>query len=115
LSGFWHAKQPITKETEHLGRIGIETLQSYPIREFYLRINRKPHFIERRSKMIIALRDVWTKFEKYAQDKGYTKRILTAYVLCNQQGNLIKLISIRSGQHKMVIWEDNMDYYEMDI
>jgi hypothetical protein len=65
--------------------------------------------------MIIALRDVWTKFEKYARDKGYTERPLTAYVLCNQQGNLIKLISIRASQHKMVIWEDNEDYYEMDI
>jgi len=65
--------------------------------------------------MIIPLRDVWAKFEKYARNKGYTERILTAYVLCNQQGNRIKLISIRCGQQKMVICEDNMDYYEMDI
>jgi hypothetical protein len=65
--------------------------------------------------MIIALRDAWAKFDKYARDKGYTERLLTAYTLCNQQGNLIKLISIRAGQHKMVIWESSMDYYEIDI
>ncbi len=65
--------------------------------------------------MAIALRDAWAKFEKYACDKGYTERMLTAYELCNRQGNLIKLISIRASQHKMVIWEDSLAYYEMDI
>ncbi len=65
--------------------------------------------------MAIALKDAWTKFERYACDKGYTHRVLTAYELCNQHGDLIKLISIRAGQRKMVIWEDSLAYYEMDI
>ncbi|MGO9380380.1 MAG: hypothetical protein ACLPN1_09580 [Dissulfurispiraceae bacterium] len=65
--------------------------------------------------MIIALNDAWKKFEKYAIDKGYTEKILTAYVLCNQHGERIKLISIRASEHKMVIWEDRVKYYELDL
>jgi len=65
--------------------------------------------------MTTALREAWTKFEKYAGDKGYTERPLTAYMLCNQQGGKIKLISVRAGSQKMVVWEDNLDYYEMDL
>jgi hypothetical protein len=62
--------------------------------------------------LIIALNDAWKKFQKYAGDRGYTEKILTAYVLCNQQGQRIKLISIRASEHKMVIWEDSVNYYE---
>ena len=65
--------------------------------------------------MATALNEAWKKFEKYAIDKGYTERLLTAYVLRNQQGKLIKLISIREREHKMVIWEDSVNYYEMDL
>lgn len=65
--------------------------------------------------MLVTLNDAWKKFEKYANEKGYAERILKAYVLCNDQGKQIKLISIKMSCRKMVIWEDNINYYEMDL
>jgi hypothetical protein len=65
--------------------------------------------------MITALNEAWKKFEKYAMGKGYTERRLNAYVMYNQQGELIKLISIRERDHKMVVWEDRVNYYELDM
>ncbi|HMK55544.1 MAG TPA: hypothetical protein VK448_02775 [Dissulfurispiraceae bacterium] len=65
--------------------------------------------------MFVALSEAWAKFEKYAIGKGYTERLLNAYVLRNQQGELIKLISIRQKDHKIVIWEDASNYYELDM
>ncbi len=65
--------------------------------------------------MLVRLDDAWKKFEKYANGKGYAERILKAYVLCNSEGKQIKLISIKMRQQKMVIWEENMNYYEMDL
>lgn len=70
---------------------------------------------EKVRKMIMTLKDAWEKFEKYARNKGYTETILTAYVLCNQHGERIKLISIRASDQKMVIWEDTTNYYELDL
>ncbi len=65
--------------------------------------------------MVVKLNDAWKKFEKYANEKGYAERILKAYVLCNAEGKQIKLISIKMRQQKMVIWEENTNYYEMDL
>ncbi|HMK59801.1 MAG TPA: hypothetical protein VK452_01480 [Dissulfurispiraceae bacterium] len=65
--------------------------------------------------MFVMLSEAWAKFERYAIDKGYTERLLNAYVLSNQQGKLIKLISIRERGQKIVIWEDSLKYYEMDL
>jgi hypothetical protein len=69
----------------------------------------------RRTKMLVKLDEAWKKFEKYANDKGYAGKILEAYVLCNDQGKRIKLVSVKMRQQKMVIWEENMNYYEMDL
>ena len=66
-------------------------------------------------KMIIALSDVWKQFENYAKTKGYNQKILGSYILSNEEGKKIKLISVRMRDSKLVVWEDNRGYYEMDL
>jgi hypothetical protein len=66
-------------------------------------------------KMIIALSDVWKQFENYAKTKGYNQKILGSYILSNEEGKKIKLISIRMRDSKLVVWEDNKGYYSMDL
>ncbi len=66
-------------------------------------------------KMIISLNDVWKQFENYAKPKGYTQKILGSYILSNEEGKKIKLISVRMRDSKLVVWEDNRGYYSMDL
>jgi hypothetical protein len=66
-------------------------------------------------KMIIALSDVWKQFENYAKTKGYNQKILGSYILSNEEGGKIKLISVRMRDSKLVVWEDNKGYYSMDL
>ncbi len=65
--------------------------------------------------MTIALPDAWKQFEKYVNEKGYTRKLLGAYVLCNKEGKQIKLISIRLRDYIMIVWEDGVGYYERDL
>jgi len=65
--------------------------------------------------MVIALNDAWKQFENYAKGKGYNQKILGSYILCNEEGKKVKLISVRMSSRKLVIWEDNKGYYEMDL
>jgi hypothetical protein len=65
--------------------------------------------------MIIALSDVWKQFENYAKTKGYNQKILGSYILSNEEGGKIKLISVRMRDSKLVVWEDNKGYYSMDL
>jgi hypothetical protein len=71
--------------------------------------------IKERFEMIIALIDAWKQFENYAKTNGYNLKILGPYILCNEKGKKIKLISVRMSGCKMVVWEDSRGYYEMDL
>jgi len=65
--------------------------------------------------MIIALSDVWKQFENYAKTKVTNQKILGSYILSNEEGGKIKLISVRMRDSKLVVWEDNKGYYSMDL
>ena len=65
--------------------------------------------------MVIALNDAWKQFENYARNKGYNQKILGSYILSNEEGKKVKLISVRMSSRKLVIWEDSKGYYEMDL
>ncbi len=65
--------------------------------------------------MPTALIDAWKQFEIYAKTIGYTQKILGSYVLSNEKEKMIKLISVRMSGRKLVIWEDNRGYYEIDL
>jgi len=65
--------------------------------------------------MMIALIDAWKQFENYAKTNGYNLKILGSYILSNEKGKKIKLISVRMRGRKLVVWEDNRGYYEMDL
>lgn len=65
--------------------------------------------------MIISLSEVWKQFEDYAKAKGYNQKILGSYILCNEEGKKVKLISVRMSVRRFVVWEDNRGYYELDI
>ena len=65
--------------------------------------------------MLVPLNDAWKQFENYAKAKGYDQKILGSYILCNQEGKKVKLISVRMKDRKLVIWEDNKGYYDVDL
>ncbi len=65
--------------------------------------------------MIIALSIVWKQFENYAKAKGYSHKTLGPYILCNEVGKMAKLISVKMDVRKLVVWEDNTGYYEIDL
>jgi hypothetical protein len=65
--------------------------------------------------MMIPLIDAWKQFEIYAKKNGYNLKILGSYILSNENGKKIKLISVRMSGRKLVVCEDNRGYYEIDI
>jgi hypothetical protein len=64
---------------------------------------------------MISLSDAWKQFESYAKSNGYNLKILGSYILSNEKGKKIKLISVRMSVRKLIVWEDNRGYYEMDL